>query len=379
MHFKLDCSASDVREVTALRSRLVVPGRRWQDDPRHDGPLADLTSGVMWLATAAIGLAVLVLPGTLLKHLDWVFALAAFAAAWGAISLWLGIRSRTMSIGRRAAVTAAMMPVVALALWASGGVNSYLQPLLLFTALFLAYFFPARLGWPLVVLFICAYATPLIYDPAAVRSAFPARIVTFALAVAGEMLVMHVLKGRLLGAEARQRRLAETDPLTGLLNRRSFDAALRDLFDRAPSPDDAQAVSLVLFDFDDFKLINDLHGHPAGDAVLRIVAEAARHVLRRGDRLARIGGDEFAVLAPGAGPDGVTRLVTALDEAVRSADTPDGVEAVRATFAWAVAPEDATDAEGLIRRADARLIQRKRDLKDARPHGIAPAPGALRS
>lgn len=332
----------------------------------------------MWLATAAIGVAVLVLPGTVLKHLDWVFALAAFAAAWGAISLWLGIRARTMSIGRRAAVTAAMMPVVALALWASGGADSYLQPLLLFTALFVAYFFPARLGWPLVVLFVCAYATPLIYDPTAVRSAYPARIVTFALAVAGEMVVMHVLKGRLLGAEARQRRLAETDPLTGLLNRRSFDAALGDLFDRTASAGDAEAASLVLFDFDDFKLINDLHGHPAGDAVLRIVAEAARNVLRRGDRLARIGGDEFAVLAPGAGPDGVLRLVTALDKAVRTANTPDGVEGVRATFAWAVAPEDATDAEGLIQRADARLIQRKRELKDARSHGIASAPRALR-
>jgi hypothetical protein len=83
--------------------------------------LADLTSGVMWLATATIGLAVVVLPGTLRAHLGRVLALAAFAAAWGAIWLWLGVRSRTMSIGRRAVVTATMMPVVAVALWGSGG------------------------------------------------------------------------------------------------------------------------------------------------------------------------------------------------------------------------------------------------------------------
>ena len=83
-----------------------------------------------------------------------------------------------------------------------------------------------------MVLFVCAYATPLIYDPAALTSAYPARIVTFAMAVAGEMVVMQFLKRRLLTAEARQRRMAELDPLTGLLNRRSFDAALQDVFAR---------------------------------------------------------------------------------------------------------------------------------------------------
>jgi diguanylate cyclase (GGDEF)-like protein len=351
--------------VTALPPRLTDHGPRWQDDPRHDGPLADLTSGVMWLATAAIGVAVLVLPGTPRAHLGWVFALAAFAAAWGGISIWLGIRSTTMSIGRRSAVTAAMMPVVALALWASGGENSYLQPLLLFTALFLAYFFPPRLGWPLVGLFVCAYATPLIYDRAALTSAYPARVVTFAIAVAGEMVVMQFLKSRLLTAEARQRRMAEVDPLTGLLNRRSFDAALQEVFAQGTSAGEAAGTSLVLFDFDDFKLVNDLHGHPAGDAVLRAVGEAVQQVVRRGDRLARIGGDEFAVLAAGAGHNGVMRLVDALDQAIRSADTPGGVGGVHATFAWAVAPEDATDPEGLIQRADARLMQRKRGLKTA--------------
>jgi diguanylate cyclase (GGDEF)-like protein len=319
----------------------------------------------MWLATALIGLAVLALPGTLRAHLTWLLALAAFAATWGGVSLWLGIRAKTMPIARRAVVTAAMMPIVALALWASGGVNSFLQPVLLFTALFVAYFFPPRLGWPLLLLLVCAYATPLIYDRAAPASAYSARVVMFAIAVAGEMAVMHFLKNRLLTAEARQRRMAELDPLTGLLNRRSFDLAIEDLLVRGVSSDQADGAALVLFDFDDFKRINDLHGHPAGDAVLRAVGQAVHQVLRRSDRLARIGGDEFAVLAAGAGPDGVTRLVDALDQAVRSADTPAAVGSVRATFAWATAPHDARDPEGLIARADARLLERKRALKAA--------------
>jgi diguanylate cyclase (GGDEF)-like protein len=315
----------------------------------------------MWLATAMIGLAVLALPGAMRVHQGWILGLAAFAIGWGGISLWLGVRATTMPIGRRAAVTAAMMPIVALALWASGGVDSFLQPLLLFTALFLAYFFPPQFGWPLVALFICAYASPLLYDHAALTSGYPARVVTFATAVAGEMIVMQFLKTRLLTAEARQRRMAEIDPLTGLLNRRSFDAALRDVFAQRDARG-AEEMSLVLFDLDNFKLVNDRHGHPAGDAVLRAVAAAAEQVVRRADRVARIGGDEFAVLATGAGLDGVMRIVDELDRAVRSADTP-AAGGVRATFAWATAPQDATDPAGLIQRADARLIRRKRDVK----------------
>ena len=74
------------------RPRAHAPTR--QDDPRDDGPLADVTSGVMWLATAAIGVAVLVLPGTLRTHLGWAFALAGFAAGWG------GYRSGSASAPR---------------------------------------------------------------------------------------------------------------------------------------------------------------------------------------------------------------------------------------------------------------------------------------
>ena len=100
-----------------------------------------------------------------------------------------------------------------------------------------------------------------------------------------------MLKGRLLHAEARQRVMAERDPLTGLYNRRSFDSAL------AHALDHRDGAALVLFDFDGFKAINDDHGHPVGDAVLRAVAAACQEVVRDGDCLARFGGDEFAVIA----------------------------------------------------------------------------------
>jgi diguanylate cyclase (GGDEF)-like protein len=319
--------------------------------PKSDGPLPDLTSGGMWLATALAGLAALAVPGADRSHLVWTLLLAAFAITWGGFSLWMGLTGRTMSMGLRAVVTAAMMPIVALALWATGGAHSFLQPVLLFTALFIGYFFEPRYAWPLLGLFVATYAAPLVYDETAMSVSYPSRTLTFAVSVVGAAIAVQFLKRRLLHAEAHQRTMAQRDPLTGLRNRRAFDHALARSIDRC---------ALVVFDFDGFKAINDTHGHPVGDAVLRAVAEACDAVVRENDCLARIGGDEFALIAPGAGSAGVERIIAALGEAVDDALMPDGVDSVSATFAWAVAPYDTTDPVELFRLADARLLERKR-------------------
>jgi diguanylate cyclase (GGDEF)-like protein len=353
----------------SMRSVLAaLPCLGHADDPRDDGAMPDLVSGAMWLATGVGGAAMLALPGTPVAHRVWVIALAAFAVAWGSVSIGLGLRSRTMPIGHRALLTAATLPLVGVALWATGGASSFLQPVLLFTALFIAYFFPPRLAWPLNVLFVAAYASPLLYDSRAVATAYPARAAMFALAVAGQAMAMRLLKNRLLRAERLQREVAQRDPLTGLANRRHFDLALAHALTGRPGggerrncpPESSGRVGLVLFDCDGFKAINDEHGHPAGDAVLRAVADSCRGVVRHGDCLARIGGDEFAVVAAGAGPLVVKRLVEALTEAVERAPLPDGVSGVSAAFGWATAPEDASEPEGLVSCADQRLLNRKR-------------------
>jgi diguanylate cyclase (GGDEF)-like protein len=319
--------------------------------PHDDGPLPDLTSGLMWLATGLAGLAVLPLPGTSHAHVGWAVVLAGFAIAWGVASLTMGLRGITMPLGRRALITAGMMPVVALALWATGGAASFLSPVMLFTALFVGYFFPPRQAWPLAALFVAAYASPLLYDDEAVAKGYPARAAMFVVAVAGSVLIVQFLKRRLVHAEAHQRAMAERDPLTGLLNRRSFDAALART---------ADGCALVLFDFNDFKAINDTHGHPTGDAVLRAVADSCTDVVREGDCLARIGGDEFALVAHGAGSAGADRLVAALADAVERAYMPEGIEQVRASFAYALAPDDGSDPAALFARADERLLALKR-------------------
>ena len=91
---------------------------------------------------------------------------------------------------------------------------------MIFTALFISYFFPPRLAWPLNLLFVYAYATPLAYDADAIELGYPARLVMFAVAVAGATIAIQFLKGRLVRAELHQRSMAERDPLTGVSNRR---------------------------------------------------------------------------------------------------------------------------------------------------------------
>jgi len=155
------------------------------------------------------------------------------------------------------------------------------------------------------------------------------------------------------------------DPLTGLLNRRYFDGALAQALE--PGPEDRPRVALALLDVDHFKAFNDRYGHAAGDAALRTVAAELRRSFRGTDLVARVGGEEFAVLLPGIGVEDATRRIEACRRAVASTRLPepgrrpgnDRLPPVTVSGGLAVVPDDGASPGPLLRTADARLYEAK--------------------
>jgi diguanylate cyclase (GGDEF)-like protein len=170
---------------------------------------------------------------------------------------------------------------------------------------------------------------------------------------------------------------AATDALTGLANRRSFDDELALEWRRAERVGDS--LALLLIDLDNFKSINDGHGHQAGDAVLRRVAAILESGARQVDLAARYGGEEFALLAPETDLVGATKLAERLRADLEAArvEVPSGSE-VSVTASIGVAVKGGlTRAEQLVASADGALYEAKRNGKnrvvtaDAQPEAAA--------
>ena len=152
---------------------------------------------------------------------------------------------------------------------------------------------------------------------------------------------------------------AERDPLTGVLNRRGFERELA----RAAAHVRRYGgnAALIYLDLDRFKPVNDRNGHAAGDAVLAAVAAALLAAVRASDAVARIGGDEFAVLLWHLTAQAARNKADALERAIATAAIPWGDQAltVGATAGVAELAAD-TDVHDLVARADAAMYERKR-------------------
>ncbi|MCY0094360.1 GGDEF domain-containing protein [Hoeflea ulvae] len=152
---------------------------------------------------------------------------------------------------------------------------------------------------------------------------------------------------------------AVTDGLTGMYNRRYFDDALSEYlaaFGRIEKP-----IGMVILDLDHFKTINDTHGHDVGDEVLRQVAECLQVFTRYHDVLARLGGEEFAILSPNITERQLFNLSDRIRQAIAELKIKNGNVMLKVTVSAGLAIWDGTETgEALYRRADRQLYEAKR-------------------
>jgi len=156
------------------------------------------------------------------------------------------------------------------------------------------------------------------------------------------------------------------DHLTGVANRRGFQEAMDREWYRAMR--EKHMLSLVIADIDNFKLCNDTHGHAAGDLVLKSVANLLeRHIRRGADLVARIGGEEFAIILPDTDLDGVVALAENIRADLRKPANSHHEEIPAVTMSFGVSslvPDSSLDAGLLFSRADAAMYKAKSKGKD---------------
>jgi diguanylate cyclase (GGDEF)-like protein len=161
-------------------------------------------------------------------------------------------------------------------------------------------------------------------------------------------------------AEAKIEYMAHHDALTDLPNRLQLYEQLRQLLARTRQ---GQHVAVFCLDLDRFKDVNDAHGHPVGDLLLKAVADRLRECIRDVDLVARLGGDEFAIMQAGASqPTEATALASRLIEVIGAPYELDGKQVtVDLSIGIALAPGDGLDSEQLLKNADMALYRAKAD------------------
>jgi diguanylate cyclase (GGDEF)-like protein len=174
------------------------------------------------------------------------------------------------------------------------------------------------------------------------------------------LLRIKALQEELARANESLRRMSQTDGLTGVDNRRHIEERLTEMFEHAARLNEPLAV--VMCDVDHFKSVNDTHGHQAGDAVLRQLAEVLRTTAREIDRVGRYGGEEFVVVLPGAGLEDAVAFADRVRSAVAAQEFTYEGGTLRRTISAGVAawPDpEVRHQEALVKAADDALYVAK--------------------
>lgn len=283
------------------------------------------------------------------EHDPAIYLLPLLALISGAVAWLLADRVSRRWLPLMAAVASLE---IALTVYFAGEVFSIYYILVAFYA---AYVFSDRrvIAAEFALASVLALA-PIVYDPDTARETVILGLVLIPtlLLTAGAITF---LRERLEASEERYRRLAECDPLTGVGNYRL-------LSEKAPAELARHAryghvLALILVDLNDFKRVNDVHGHLHGDRVLQEVAGSLMGTVRGTDTLVRHGGDEFCVLAPETDRDSAEELTGRLREGIAALVV--GECTMGACTGIAVYPADASSLNGLMAHADKELAASK--------------------
>ena len=302
---------------------------------------------------------------------------AGWAVAAGLVvaAVVFGIRMRAaggnLRVDPMLGYSYAALVAIAAMVWLSGGENSPYAHMYLLAATYTCAIHPPRRAVTYLACVVVVALGPLVYADFGQNDAIDLGFQVFVWTMVALLILilMRIVRAQRLGLRIegdRARQQARVDQLTGLSNRRAFDEALASAVELAQTSD--TALCLLVGDIDDFKDFNDRFGHLEGDRVLRCVGEALRGALRRPDAAYRWGGDEFAVILPGADESGAELVAERIDAAVRRNVGPDG-EPI--TMATGVAELDRTErrpAEALLRAADESLIRAKGSGSFEIPH-----------
>ncbi|HVW17765.1 MAG TPA: diguanylate cyclase [Solirubrobacteraceae bacterium] len=285
-----------------------------------------------------------------------VAACGAAAVALGALAIGLAGRLPA-SDAALSATLALATALITLAIVADGHTSSPFA--LLYVWVCFEAFCLFR-GWTAVAhlaLASAAYALALALT-AADGDPVVARWVTATVVVSVVVALADTLRERRDRLIERLAAAARTDALTGLLNRRGFEQAMALELERAGRH--ADDVSVVIGDIDHFKVVNDRYGHERGDDALRAFGELLAAGIRAIDAVARIGGEEFALVLPGTGPEGAREIVERLRLRTRETLTAYGTGGLSVSFGIASYPEHGDTADELVRHADQALYLAKR-------------------
>jgi diguanylate cyclase (GGDEF)-like protein len=316
---------------------------------------------VLYGAGATIGALSVILPHPESFDDEALWSNIALAYAGAVISL---VGSRRWGMGPLYAMVALGVLAVSRAAYYSHDPSGFYSLFYVWIGLFAVFFFRRRIALLYLIAIAIAYAILLAVED---QNAALARWVTTIGTIVLAAFLIDSLVGRVRrianesAAIARERaelmatlaEVARTDDLTGLANRRSWDESLARELARATREGTPLTIGIV--DLDRFKDYNDVHGHQAGDRVLKQLAAAWRQELRATDVLARYGGEEFALALPGCDLDDATGLIERLRAAMPAEQTASAGLAV-----W----DGEETAEALFGRADRALYAAKEGGRD---------------